>query len=143
MVPVLVSTCDLEDYIDSMMSSKMEAHFAIDVSNLVMRICESFNYAGPDELIDAALHGISQKLDDYSPIDMVVDMFLRLVDGYFDQVKYAMNLEYEPVRQTIVITARVRPTPTAFHTLIDEQKHAESQWDYVPERVRRTTQGLY
>lgn len=143
MVPVLVSTCDLEDYVDSVMSSKMEAHFAVDVSNLVNRLCESYSLTEADELIDAALHGIEQKLDDYSPIDMVVEMFIRLIGGYFNQKEYVLNLEYEPVRQTIVITPRIRPKPTAVHTLIDEQKHAESQWDYVPERVRRATQGLY
>lgn len=142
MVPVLVSTRDLENVISDVLNDQLGTCFPCDVSNLVSRLCDSYCYSGDENLIDAALEGVRFKLQDYAPIDMIVEMFCSLVGGYVDISTHTPILEYRAVDETITITSRLKPRQSVAHFLIDEYKHAESQGDYIPERLRRAIEGL-
>ena len=142
MIPVLVSSSSLEAIVHDIFTDQLGSCFQSDVSNLISRMCTSYNDTQGDFLIDAAIKGMERELSDYSPIDMVVEFFLRLIDGYVDPATHFPVLQYEATRETIVITSRLKPKPAVIDSLIKEYRHAESRGDYLPERYRRAFEGL-
>ena len=142
MIPVLVSSSSLEAVVNDIFKDQLGSCFPSDVSSLISRLCASYNETQEDLLIDAAIKGMERELSDYSPIDMVVEFFIRLVDGYVNKETHLPVLQYEATRETIVITSRLKPKPAVIDSLIKEYRHAESRGDYLPERYRRAFEGL-
>lgn len=142
MIPVLVSSSSLEAVVYDVFTDQLGNCFQSDVTNLISRMCDSYNATQDDLLIDAALKGMERELSDYSSIDMIVELFLRLVSGYVNTETHFPVLQYETTRETIVITSRLKPKPTVIDSLISEYRHAESRGDYLPERYRRAFEGL-
>lgn len=142
MIPVLVSSSSLEAIVHDVFTDQLGSCFPSDVTGLISRLCVSYNDTQGDLLIDAAIKGMERELSDYSSIDMIVEFFLRLVDGYVNQETHFPVLQYEAIRETIVITSRLKPKPAAIDSLIKEYRHAESRGDYLPERYRRAFEGL-
>ncbi|MNP89025.1 hypothetical protein D3C85_14210 [compost metagenome] len=142
MLPVLVSTSGLESFIHEMLADQLGQHFSTDVTNMISRLCDSYNHSQDGALIDAALKGIGDRLENYAPVDIVVEMFVRLVGGYVNKSTHFTVLEYETSKETIVIDSRLKPKKPVINTLIEEYRHAESQGDYLPARYRRAFEGL-
>lgn len=142
MVTFLVSTGEMESMILDMLAEQFGGCFTMEATNVIGRLVDTYNRTESAELVDAVIESIRMPLVDYSPVDVIVDHFLSLIERPVNLTMYVPNLEYSAANDTIVVRQFKRPEPNPTTRIKEDFNHAQQQGDFFPERLRRAYEEL-
>lgn len=142
MVPILVSTEELESVITDTFKEELGSCFANIPGELVSTIVDHYN--GPDsgDLLDAVVGSPHYTLGSYEPAELFISLFLSLVTNWADISQHRATLEYSSKDCAILVRFNEQPKPNKARSLLEEYHHAEEQGDFYPERLRRAFEEI-
>lgn len=142
MTTFLVSTGEIESMLLNTFLEQHGSCFHSTVIKVVMTMVNSYNRTASATLLDDVIEAVKGNLSDYSPVEDIIDQFIRLVETGTDMKTSILTLEYEPLNETLFVEQRPRPVPKTTHRIKEDYHHAQAQGDFYPERLRRALEEL-
>jgi len=142
MARYLLGASELEQNIEAIVNENLGVCFAAEVTNAMQRLVDSYNHCQTDELLDRLAAPWTDWLEDYAPLDRIVESFTQLVESCINPTTDIAVLDYLPKEETLVVTQQPKPAPDPVKHLKDEYQHATMQGDFYPERIRRALDEL-
>lgn len=142
MTTFLVATGEVETMFREMFLEQHGSCFSSTVDRAMAAMVNSYNRTESATLVDDVIESVKGNLSDYSPVDDIVEQFLRLVETGVDLKTCIVDLEYHPLNETLFVTPRQRPVPRPSLRIKEEYHHAQKQGDFYPERLRRALEEL-
>ncbi|MNZ13961.1 hypothetical protein D3C78_308740 [compost metagenome] len=142
MVTFLVSTSEIESMILDMLRDQFGGCFAMEATNVISAMVNSYNRTESDGIVDAVIESIKKPLVNYSPVDVIAAIFVHLIEEPVDTEVNLATLEYRANDDTIVVRQSRRPVPNPTMRIKEDYHHAQAQGDFFPERLRRAYEEL-
>ncbi|MNB58687.1 hypothetical protein D3C87_364110 [compost metagenome] len=142
MTTFLVATGEIEQALLDMFLEQHGSCFHSTVIKVFTTMVNSYNRTASTNLVDDVIECVKGNLSDYSPVEDIIDQFVRLVETGTDMLACILKLEYEPLNETLFVEQRPRPVPKPSIRLKEDYHHAQEQGDFYPERLRRALEEL-
>ncbi len=142
MAQYLLDTSEIEQIVRTAITDLQGVCFDAEATSAVQRLVDGYNVEQTTGLLDQLVKPWAGSIEDYAPLDRIVDGFTQMVERGLDRATHVAVLDYLPTEEALLVTHQPKPAPDPVKHLKDEYQHATMQGDFYPERIRRALDEL-